>query len=113
MKAPQQSSRQSSRRPSRQSSGRPIVTAFVIWFLHFMLIWSAGEIWPHQWTANAWAWGVTVIALLAVGVHFVRVKAQHADGELPGWSYRFARGAAGIATAAVVFSALPALVFLP
>ena len=105
MKAPKQS--------SRQSSGRPIVTAFVIWFLHFMLIWAAGEIWPHQWAANAWAWGVTAIALLAVGVHCVRLRAQYAAGELAGWSYRFARGAAGIATAAVVFSALPALVFLP
>ena len=98
---------------SGQTGGRPIVTAFAIWFAHFMVIWAAGEIWPYQWTANALAWGVTAVALLAVGVHYVRLKAQHADGDLPGWSYRFARGAIAIATAAVVFSALPSIVFLP
>ena len=113
MKAPKPLSRQSNGRSSRQSSGRPIVTAFVIWFLHFMVIWAAGEVWPQQWTANAWAWGVTAIALLAMGVHWVRLKAQYIDGELPSWSYRFSRGAAAIATAAVVFSALPSVVFLP
>ena len=96
-----------------QSGGRPIITAFAIWFAHFMGVWAAGEIWPHQWAANALALGVTVIALLAVGVHYVQVKAQHADGALPGWSYRFARGAIAIATAAVVFSALPSIIFLP
>ena len=103
----------SSGQSSRQSSGRPLVTAFAIWFAHFMVIWAAGEIWPYQWTANAWAWGVTAMALLAVGVHDRRVKARHANGELPGWSYRFARGAVAIAATAVVFSALPSLVFLP
>lgn len=97
----------------KPSSGRPIVTALVIWFAHFMVIWAAGEIWPHQWAANAWAWGATAIALLAVGVHDVRLKARHAGGGLSGWSYRLARGSAAIATAAVVFSALPSLVFLP
>ena len=97
----------------KQSSGRPIVTAFMIWFLHFMVLWAAGEIWPHQWTANVLAWGVTAIALLAVGVHYGRLKAQHADGGLSGWSYRFARGASALATAAIVFSAVPSVVFLP
>jgi hypothetical protein len=97
----------------KKSGGRPVVTAFMIWFLHFMVLWAAGEIWPHQWTANVLAWGVTAIALLAVGVQYVRLKAQHADGGLSGWSYRFARGASAMATAAVVFSALPSVVFLP
>ena len=96
-----------------QSSGRPIVTAFVIWFVHFMMLWAAGEVWPHQWAANALAWAVTAIALLVVGVHHVRLKALYADGDLPGWSYRFARGAAAIATAAVVFTALPSVIFFP
>ena len=97
----------------KRSSGRPIVMAFVIWFAHFMAIWAGGEIWPHQWTANALAWAITSIALLVMGVHYVRLKAQHAEGCLSGWSYRFARGAAAIATAAVVFSALPSVVFVP
>ena len=98
---------------SGRTSGRPIVTAFAIWLVHFMVIWAAGEIWPHEWTANALAWGVTAIALLAIGLHYVRLKAQHADGDLPGWSYRFARGAIAIATVATVFSALPSFVFVP
>lgn len=97
----------------RPSSGWPVVTAFGIWFAHFMVIWAAGEIWPQQWTANAWAWAATAIVLLAMGLHYVRLKARHAEGDLPGWSYRFARGAIAIATVAVVFSALPSLVFLP
>lgn len=95
------------------SGERPIVTAFVIWFVDFMVIWAAGEIWPHQWTANAVAWAATAIALLAQGVHAVRLKARHADGGLPDWGYRFARGAVALAMAAVVFSAIPSFVFLP
>lgn len=98
---------------TKRSSGRPIVMAFVIWFAHFMVLWAGAEIWPHQWAANALAWVVTAIALLAVGVHSVRLKAQHAEGCLSGWNYRFARGAAAIAAAAVVFTALPSVVFLP
>lgn len=105
MKAPEQS--------GLRSGGRPIVTAFVIWFAHFMVIWVAGEIWPHQWTANALAWGATAIALLAVALHYVRLKAHHADGGLGGWSYRFARGAMALATAAVVFSAVPSFLLFP
>lgn len=91
----------------------PIVTAFVIWFAHFMVIWAASEIiWPHQWTANAVAWVATAIALLALGVHWGRVRARHAAGGLADWNYHFALGAVAIATAAVVFSALPSVVFL-
>lgn len=101
------------RPPGGPSGGRPIVTAFVIWFAHFMVIWAAGEIWPYQWTANAWAWGATAMALWAVGVHGVRVKARHADGGLPGWNYRFARGAMALASVAVVFSAVPSFVLWP
>lgn len=97
----------------KQLSWRPIVTAFAIWFVHFMVIWGASEIWPHQWTANAVAWGATGIALLAVGVHWVRVRSQHAVGGLSDWNYHFALGAVAIATVAVVFSALPSFVFMP
>lgn len=99
--------------PDGSSNGRPLVTAFVIWFLHFMVVWAAAEIWPHQWAAHAWAWAVTAIALLAVGLNHLRLKARYAAGALPGWSYRFACGATAIATAAVVFGALPSVVFRP
>lgn len=96
-----------------QPSWRPIVTAFVIWFVHFMVSWGASEIWPLQRTANAVAWGATTIALLAIGVHYVRLTAQHAEGGLRGLSYHSALGAIAIATVAVLFSALPSFVFLP
>jgi uncharacterized membrane protein YidH (DUF202 family) len=96
-----------------RSSWRPLVTAFSIWFVHFMSCWAAGEVWQRQWPANALAWAATALALLAVAVHFARVKAQHAAGDLPGWHYRFALGAIAIATVAVLFSALPSVVFLP
>ncbi|QHE88581.1 hypothetical protein [Hydrogenophaga sp. BPS33] len=91
----------------------PILTAFAIWFAHFMVVWAAGEIWPHQWVANVLAWGLTVVALLALGGYHMRLKQQHAEGLLSSWSYRFACGAAAIATAAVVFSAMPSVFFLP
>ncbi|MDO9434282.1 hypothetical protein [Hydrogenophaga sp.] len=97
----------------KQPSWQPIVTAFAIWFAHFMVVWAASEIWAHQWTANAVAWGATVIALLAVGVHGLRIKAHHEAGELADWQYHFALGAVAIATAAVLFSAVPSLIFLP
>lgn len=100
-------------KPRKQLSWWPIVTAFVIWFAHFMVIWAASEIWAHQWMANAVAWAATAIALLALGVHWLRVKARHAAGELSDWNYQFAVGAVAIATVAVVFSALPSLFFLP
>ncbi len=96
-----------------RSHWSPIVTAFSIWAGHFLVCWAAGEIWPRQWPANALAWGATAIALLAVGVHFVQVNARHAKGGLQEWEHRFARGAAAIAAVAVLFSALPSVVFLP
>lgn len=98
---------------TKRSSGRPNVMAFVIWFVHFMVLWVGSEIWPHQWAANRLAWAVTAIALLALRMHFVRLRAQHSNGDLSDWGYRFARGAAAIAMSAVVFSALPSVVFLP
>ncbi len=91
----------------------PIVTAFAIWFAHFLGVWAAAEIWPQQWTANAWAWAITALALLGLGVHHLRCADQHAAGRLSGWSYRFARGSTALATVAVVFSAWPSLVYLP
>jgi hypothetical protein len=92
---------------------QPVIVAFAIWFLQFMLCWAAGEVWPHQWPANALAWVVTVLALLALAWHFVRVNAERAAGRLPAWHHRAAQGATAIAMAAVLFSGLPSLVFLP
>ena len=92
---------------------RAVATPFAIWFAHFMASWAAGEIWPHQWPANLLAWGATAAALLAMGLHVMRVQARQAGGGPPIRQARLARGAIALATAAVLFGALPSVVFLP
>lgn len=98
---------------TRLSGWRPILTAFTIWFVHFMACWAAVEIWPHRWLANATAWGATALALFALGMHFVQISAAHARGALGGWHCRFAQSATALAAAAVLFGALPSVVLLP
>jgi uncharacterized membrane protein YidH (DUF202 family) len=83
--------------------------AFVIWFAHFMLCWVAVEVWPAESRANRLAWVFTAMALLAMGLHFVRVERRAERGELADFSRRFTRGAIAIATVAVLFTALPSL----
>jgi len=97
----------------RRSGWWPILAAFTIWLAHFLACWAASEVWPHRWPANAAAWGATAAALLALALHFARVRAQRGAGEVSGWHHRFARGAIAVATAAVLFGALPSVVFLP
>jgi uncharacterized membrane protein YidH (DUF202 family) len=96
----------------RKSIRRPVMTAFVIWFAHFMLCWVAVELWPSESRANELAWSFTALALLAMGVHLVRVERRVERGELADFSRRLARGAIAIATVAVLFTALPSVVFL-
>jgi len=89
----------------------PLLTAFTIWFAHFMTCWAASElIWPHHRLANAAAWAATALALLALGVLAMHQHRQRTAGVLAQWHYRFALGAAALATVAVAFSALPAVV---
>lgn len=95
------------------SGWQPVIGAFTIWFVHFMLCWAAAEVWPHQWAANALAWAVTAIAWAALAWHFMRVNARRAAGQLLAWHHRFAQGATALAAAAVLFGALPSLFFLP
>jgi hypothetical protein len=92
---------------------RPMITAFAIWFAHFMVIWAASEIWPHHAMANAVAWVATPIAWTALCVHWVHIRRRHVANDLSDWNHRFAAGAVAIATVAVLFSALPSLVFVP
>ncbi len=92
------------------------MTAFVIWFAHFMLCWAAVEIWPQGVRANWLAWAATGVALLAMGAHALRLqRSAESDesGELAAFNRRFAHGAIVIATVAVLFTALPSVVFLP
>lgn len=90
-----------------------MLTAFSIWFVHFLLCWAAVEIWPGEPLANRLAWGFTVLALAAMGWHFSRVQRLSGQGGLVGFGRRFAQGAVAIATVALLFTAVPALVFLP
>lgn len=95
------------------SDMRPVLTAFIVWFAHFMLCWAAVEIWPCEWRANKLAWGFTAVALSVIGVHFVRLNRRAGNGEFADPSLRLARGAIAIATVAILFTALPSFVFLP
>ena len=94
-------------KPLELAGWRPVLTALCIWFAHFMLCWAVAEIWPGQAIARALAWGFTAVALLALGLHALRLRAAAPRGELTGWSRRFAWGATAIATVAVLFVALP------
>jgi hypothetical protein len=95
----------------RPSAWAPLLTAFTIWFLHFMVCWAASElVWPHRRTANVAAWVATAITLLTLFALALHQRRLHASGALLGWHYRFAQGAAVLATVAVAFSALPAVV---
>ena len=98
---------------SKAGTWLPITGAFVVWLVHFMVCWVAVEVWPRQLMANALAWGATAVALLALGTYWVRLGASTPPGETARWACRLGRGAAAIAGVAVVFSALPSLVFLP
>lgn len=95
------------------SVARWLLTAFTIWFLHFVLCWAVVEVWPGQWRANLLAWGFTAVALLATGVHYRRWHRADGQNEVAGFSRRFARGAIVIATVAIVFTAIPSIAFLP
>lgn len=92
---------------------QPLLTAFVIWFAHFMACWAVVEIWPGQWRANVLAWIFTVLALVAMGMHSRRLAASRPEDELTTLTRNFARGAIAIATVAVIFNLLPSLVHLP
>jgi hypothetical protein len=97
----------------RLAGWRPVLTALIIWFAHFMLCWVAAEMWPRQWQANAMAWALTALAMLILGVHWVRLNGIAPGGELTRWTHRFGQGAIAIATVAVLFSAVPSFVLLP
>lgn len=97
----------------RMSPWPPLLTALTIWFAHFMTCWAASElVWPHQRMANVFAWAATAIALLALGMHALRLRGLLAAGELTVWHYGCSQGAAALATVAVVFSALPAILLM-
>lgn len=95
------------------SPARPVVTAFVIWFAHFVLCWTAAEIWPDNARANQLAWGFTGLALLAVGMHVARqVPRDTRSGDVES-TWLIARGAAAVASVAILFTAVPSVVWLP
>lgn len=98
----------------RTGAWLPIAGSFMVWFVHFMVCWAAVEIWPGEWIANVLAWVATAVALLSLGTYWLRLGAgSAAPGETARWTRRLGRGATAIAGAAVVFSALPSVVFLP
>lgn len=98
-------------KPSSLAPGRAIATALVIWFVHFMLCWAVAEFRAEDVPATRLAWAFTVAALLAIAVHGARLRrlGRHGDDDLP--TLRIARGANAIAAVAVLFTALPTIVW--
>ncbi len=92
---------------------RTMLHAFLIWFAHFMLCWTAVEIWPDALRANMLAWGFTAVALLAMGMQWVQVHRSTERGELATFDHQMARGSIAIAALAILFTTLPSIVFLP
>lgn len=94
-----------------RSRWAPLLAAFTIWFLHFMVCWAASElIWPRERPALTTAWVATALALAALALLAWRQHRRHAAGAVAGWHDRFARAATALAAVGVVFSLLPALV---
>lgn len=98
-------------RPGRAVPRRPVLAAFVVWFVHFMLCWTAVELWPGDVRANAAAWGFTAVALLAVGVQAARLQRPDPADASAAAAGRISRGATLLAAVAIVFTAVPSLVF--
>lgn len=95
---------------------RPLLWASGTWFAHFLLCWVAAEVWPRRWPANAAAWVLTPVALAALGLQAlqaVRAAGAPAGDDLRRWNRLVVQGALVIAAIAVVFTALPSLVFRP
>lgn len=99
-------------KPLPLAGWRPILTAFTLWFAHFMLSWATAELWPGPPMAHPLAWVFTVLALAGLVLHLRRIRSSPPRGELGAWTRRFALGAVAIATTAVLFVALPSLILL-
>lgn len=91
----------------------PLVGSLVVWFAHFMVCWTAAEVWPHRWPANLLAWVATVLALLVLAGYWRHLRRGRRVDALSRWVHGLGLGATALAAVAVVFSALPSLVFLP
>lgn len=91
--------------------GRALATAFVIWFVHFMLCWAVAEFWAEDAPATRLAWAFTAAALLAIAVHAARLRSLGRHGEDDPPTLRIARGANAIAAVAVLFTAVPTIVW--
>lgn len=90
---------------------RRMAAALVVWFAHFMLCWAVAEFGPGGAPAAGLAGLFTVLALFAIGVQAWRLRGLEPRREDDLTALRIARGASAIAAVAVVFTALPALVW--
>lgn len=88
----------------------PIIGALSIWFGHFMIAWSAGEIWAHQTLANTITIVATLIALVALAWLFLRLRAADPAGDHTAFLRRFGLGSVFYATVGTLFDAAPALI---
>lgn len=96
--------------PARTLKGwTPIIGAFSIWFAHFLLVYMAALIWPHQPMARIVAAVATAVALAALAVLFVKLRAAGPTGDQTRFARGFGLGSIFIATAGILFDAAPVL----
>ena len=96
--------------PSPALSGwTPIIGPLCIWFAHFLVIYAAALIWPHQPLAARIGIVATVPAIIALGVLFWRLRTAEPTSGQTRFARRFGFGSIFIATAGVLFDAMPAL----
>lgn len=85
----------------------PILGAFSIWFAHFLVVYVAALIWPHQRTAIIVAVVATAAALGALTWLFLELRAAAPASGQTRFARRFGLGAVFIGGAATVFDAAP------
>ena len=78
------------------------VGALTVWFAHFMLVWSASVIWPGQLPGNVVAILLTLAAYGALALLWRRVRPVRIQS--------VAGLGLAIATMAITFSCVPALI---
>lgn len=87
----------------------PIIGAFSIWFAHFLVVYGAALLWPHNPAANIVALAATVPALTALVLLFFKLRSANPRSGQTEFARRFGLGSTFIATAGVLFDAAPAL----
>ena len=87
----------------------PIIGPLSVWFVHFLIVYAAALIWPHQSIAKLVAAIATVVALIALAVLFIKLRAADPTSDQTRFARYVGLVSLFIATAGTLFDAAPAL----